>query len=166
VYLGWKAKQGGDVQQYTAKLSPGMKVDPVTAADLDGKPITIAYNDTNKPTVFYVMTPSCIWCRRNQANVDRLADTKANDFRFVGLSLGEDGLKEYVDEHHTKFPVYARLKPETVQSLGLGGTPQTIIVSPEGRILKVWTGAYTENVRPEVEAYFGIQLPGLVSAGK
>jgi hypothetical protein len=43
--------------------------------------------------VFYVITPSCIWCRRNQLNVNRLADAKANDFRFVGLSLDESGLK-------------------------------------------------------------------------
>lgn len=165
VYLGWRVKRG-DVPQNTANLSPGMKVDPFTAVDLDGKPLTIAFNDTNKPTVFYVMTPSCIWCRRNQSNVDRLADTKANDFRFVGLSLAEDGLKEYVEEHHLKFPVYARLKPETIQSPGLGGTPQTIVVSPEGKILKVWMGAYGENVGSEVEAYFGVQLPGLVSASK
>jgi hypothetical protein len=165
VYLGWKVKQGG-VEPDTAKAVPGMKVDPITAVDLDGKPFTIAYNGINKPTVFYVITPSCIWCRRNQANVNRLADAKANDFRFVGLSLGESGLKEYVEEHHLKFPVYARLPAETVESLGLGGTPQTIVVSPEGEILKVWTGAYIEDLRPEVEAYFGIQLPGLTSAGK
>lgn len=165
VYLGWKVKQGG-VEPDTAKAVAGMKVDPITAVDLDGKPFTIAYNGINKPTVFYVITPSCIWCRRNQANVNRLADAKANDFRFVGLSLAESGLKEYVEEHHLKFPVYARLPAETVESLGLGGTPQTIVVSPEGEILKVWTGAYIEDLRPEVEAYFGIQLPGLTVGGK
>jgi peroxiredoxin len=75
-------------------------------------------------------------------------------------------LKEYVEEHQLKFPVYSGLKGETIQALGLGGTPQTIIVSPDGRVLKVWKGAYADNLRPEVEAYFGIQLPGLVSAGK
>lgn len=165
VYLGWKVKQGG-LKQDIAKLSPGMKVDPVTAVGLDGQPVTISYNSTNKPTVFYVITPSCIWCRRNQANVDRIADMKATDFRFVGLSLAEPGLKEYVEEHHFKFPVYARLTAETIQSLGLGGTPQTIVVSPKGKILKVWTGAYVESLRSEVEAYFGTQLPGLTSASE
>lgn len=165
VYLGWKVKQGG-AEPDTAKAVSGMKVDPITAVDLDGKPFTIAYNGINKPTVLYVITPSCIWCRRNQANVNRLADAKANDFRFVGLSLAESGLKEYVAEHHLKFPVYARLPAETVASLGLGGTPQTIVVSPEGEILKVWTGAYIEDLRPEVEAYFGIQLPGLTVGRK
>ncbi len=165
VYLGWKVKRG-NVQDDTVKLSPGMKVDPVTAVGLDGKLVTISYNGTNKPTVFYVITPSCIWCRRNQTNIDTLAETKANDFRFVGLSLAEAGLKEYVEEHHLKFPVYARLTAETIQSLGLGGTPQTIIVSPEGEILKVWAGAYVDSLRSEVEAYFGMQLPGLTSGSE
>jgi hypothetical protein len=95
-----------------------------------------------------------------------LADAKANDFRFVGLSLDESGLKEYVERHQLKFPVYARLPAETVESLGLGSTPQTIVVSPEGEIVKVWSGAYIEDLRSEVEAYFGIQLPAVMSAGK
>jgi len=163
VYLGWRVKQG-NVPPEIVKLSPGTKVDPVTAVGLDGKPVTISYNSTNKPTVFYVITPSCIWCRRNQANVDRLAESKANDFRFVGLSLAEPGLKEYIEQHHFKFPVYARLTEQTIQSLGLGGTPQTIVVSPQGEVLKVWSGAYVEKVGSEVEAYFGTQLPGLISA--
>ena len=95
-----------------------------------------------------------------------VADTKVNDFRFIGLSLAEPGLKEYVEEHHLKFPIYAGLTRETIQSLGLGRTPQTIVVSPEGKILKVWMGAYVEEMRPEVEAYFGVQLPGLTSASE
>jgi peroxiredoxin len=162
VYLGWKVKQG-NVQAITPKLSPGMKVDPVTALGHDGERFTISYNSSDKPTVFYVITPSCIWCKRNQANINKVADTKANDFRFIGLSLAEPGLKEYVEEHHLKFPTYTGLTRETMRSLGLGNTPQTIVVSPEGKILKVWMGAYDEEVRSEVEAYFGVQLPGLTS---
>jgi peroxiredoxin len=162
VYLGWKVKQG-NVQAIIPKLSLGMKVDPVTALGHDGKPFTISYNGSDRPTVFYVITPSCIWCKRNQANINKVADTKANDFRFIGLSLAEPGLKEYVEEHHLKFPTYTGLTRETIKSLGLGSTPQTIVVSPEGKILKVWMGAYDEEVRSEVEAYFGVQLPGLTS---
>ena len=165
VYLGWKIKQP-NVPGNTAKLSPGTKVDPVTALGHDGKPLTISYNGSDKPTVFYVITPSCIWCRRNQANINKVADTKVNDFRFIGLSLAEPGLKEYVEKHHLEFPIYAGLTKETIQSLGLGSTPQTIVVSPEGKILRVWMGAYDNETRREVEAYFGVQLPGLTSVSE
>jgi peroxiredoxin len=164
VYLGLKIKRG-IVAENAAKLSPGMKIGRVTAVGADGKPITISCDSTDKPTVFYVLSPSCIWCRRNQANIDKLAETKANDFRFIGLSLDESGLKEYLGEYHLKFPVYAGLTKETVESLGLGGTPQTFVVSSEGKILKVWSGAYIESLQPDVEAFFGIRLPGLTSQG-
>lgn len=163
VYLGWKINRQGAVAASTPRLSAGMKIDPLTAIGADGKPVTISYDGSTKPTVFYVISPSCIWCRRNQANINKLNDSKANEFRFVGISLAEPGLKEYVDEHHLKFPVYTGLTEGTIQSLGLGGTPETIVVSPEGKILKVWAGAYVERLRPDVEAYFGVQLPGLTS---
>lgn len=166
VYLGWKVRQAkttSSIQQNTFKLSPGMKVDPVTAVSLDGKQHTISYAATDKPTVFYVVSPTCVWCERNKANFDKLTDLKGNDFRFIGLSLSELGLKEYVEGNHLNFPIYTGLTSETIQSLGLGSTPQTIVISPEGRVLKNWTGAYGEGVQPEVETYFGIRLPGLTS---
>ncbi|MDX6613005.1 MAG: hypothetical protein QOD75_2191 [Blastocatellia bacterium] len=166
VYLGWKVRQAGkslNGPPNTSSLSPGVKVKPFTAVGLDGTQQTISYETTNKPTVFYVVSPSCVWCERNRANFDKLTELKGNDFGFIGLSLSETGLKEYVERQHLKFPIYMQLKSETIQALGLGSTPQTIVISPEGKVLKNWTGAYIENLQPEVEAYFGIRLPGLTS---
>lgn len=163
VYLGRKIRQGTSVQQNTVPLSPGIKVDPVTALTLDGIQHTISYEGTNKPTVLYVLSPTCVWCDENNANLKKLSQLRGNDFRFIGLSLAEPGLKAYVDAHHLEFPVYTRLTTETIQALRLGSTPQTIVISPDGRVLKNWIGAYIGPVRPEVEAYFGITLPGLTS---
>lgn len=166
VYLGWQVKQArtaSSIQQNTFKLSPGMKVESVTAVAVDEKPVTISYKDSDKPTVLYVLSPSCVWCERNQANIDKLAELKGNDFRFIGLSLVEPGLKEYLEKHQFKFPTYTRLTSDAINSLGLGSTPQTIVISPEGRVLKNWRGAYIEQVQPEVEEYFQIRLPGLTA---
>src|SRR6267142_1292365 len=135
VYLGWKVQRGrttSSIQQNLVKLSAGTKVDPVATVGLDGKEYTISYEVTDKPTVFYVLTPTCIWCERNKENLNKLAEVKGNDFRFIGLSLAEAGLKEYVEKHHISFPVYTRLTAEAIKSLGLGGTPQTIVIWREG----------------------------------
>jgi len=166
VYLGWKVQQRKTtsiIHQNTFSLSPGMEVDPVTAVGADGMQHTISYGATDKPTVFYVLSPSCVWCERNKANIEKLTELRGNDFRFIGLSLAEPGLKEYMEGHHLSFPMYTRLTSETIESLGLGSTPQTIVVSAEGRVIKNWTGAYGKQMQPEVEAYFGIRLPGLTS---
>jgi hypothetical protein len=82
-----------------------MKIDRFTAVGLDGKQQTISYAATDKPTVFYVLSPSCVWCERNKANIEKLVELKGNDFQFIGLSLTEVGLKEYAESHHLKFPI-------------------------------------------------------------
>ena len=164
VYLGWRVRQVPGPAPSIVKLPSGAKVNPVDATGLDGRQQTISYNDTDKPTVFYVLSPSCIWCERNRKNIDELTKAKGKDFRFVGLSLSGEQLKEYVEEHHLNFPVYTGLKSDTIQALGLGGTPQTIVISPEGLVLKNWPGAYREQTQREVEDYFQVRLPGLIAA--
>jgi len=52
---------------------------------------------------------------------------------------------------------------ETRLALKLGGTPQTIVVSPEGKVQRNWFGAYADNTN-EVESALGVTLPGLLPA--
>jgi peroxiredoxin len=162
VYLGWKVKQGNAGPEPPQKVALRTKVDPITASSLDGVVQTISYQDTNKPTVLYVLSPDCIWCERNRENIARLGEL-GDRFRFIGISLTDKGLKEYVEKQHFKFPIYTRVAAEAMTSLGLGTTPQTIVISPEGRVLKNWTGAYTERTRGEVEEFFQTRLPGVTS---
>ncbi|MGE0887721.1 MAG: hypothetical protein AB7P14_29725 [Blastocatellales bacterium] len=56
--------------------------------------------------------------------------------------------------------IYKQPTEEAIEQLGLGSTPQTIVISPEGKVLKNWVGAYGSS-KPEIEAYFGVQLPGI-----
>jgi peroxiredoxin len=164
VYLGWKVKRLGgtpSASQNTVKLSPGMTVQPITAMNLGGKQETISYAEHGKPTVIYVFTPSCTWCNRNNQNINTIVSLKRESFRFIGLSLADDGLSGYVESHHLTFPVYRSLAPESIEMLGLGSTPQTIVISPDGRIVKNWVGAFGGALKPQIEEFFNVQLPGL-----
>jgi hypothetical protein len=167
VYLGWKVKQSrrfSPAPQNSVKLSPGMTVQPITATSLSGKIETFNYADSGKPTVFYVFSPSCVWCERNNQNINTIVRLKGESFRFVGISLVNDGLSGYAESHQVGFPIYKSLKPEYVEMLGLGTTPQTIIISPDGHVLKNWVGAFSGAVQPQVEEFFNVRLPGLVVA--
>jgi hypothetical protein len=169
VYLGWNVKRLRTAPAKpldSVKLSPDMTVQPLTALSLSGTQETISYADSGKPTVFYVFSPTCAWCERNTRNINAVVGLKGDSFRFVGLSLADDGLQGYVESHHFSFPVYKGLTPESVQMLGLGATPQTIVVSPDGRVLKNWVGAYGASVQPEVEEFFNVRLPGLAARQK
>ncbi len=50
-------------------------------------------------------------------------------------------------------------QPSTVEAYHLGETPMTILLSPEGSVLKIWRGAYTGGTKASIEAYFHLKLP-------
>jgi thioredoxin-related protein len=121
----------------------------------------INYADVSQPTVLYIFSPACVWCNRNLENIKTLAHERGNSYRFIGLSLSDDKLKEFVEARQLNFPVYKNLSPESARLLGIEGTPQTIIVSHEGKVLKNWAGAFGPDLQPEVENFFDLHLPGV-----
>lgn len=145
-----------------ALLKEGASVSPFVGTDVHGLKRHVAFSDVDKPTVIYVFSLECIWCERNLANVRGLASSAASSHRFIGLSLRNHELSRLAAEaRNLGFPVLSEVSPEVVRSMGLGGTPQTIVVSPDGRIIKNWEGAYGSSLQREVEEYFGTSLPGL-----
>jgi hypothetical protein len=115
-----------------------------------------------------MFAPNCIWCARNLANLKALIAQGKVRHRFVGLSLTNDmlTLRHYVDDQRLDFPVFARLEgePDAMRRLA-SSAPQTIVVSPEGIVIRSWTGAYTSDDAVEVESYFHLRLPGLATDG-
>jgi peroxiredoxin len=166
VYLGWNVKRLKSIaadQPETPQLAPGTVIKPVTAFNLNGKQETISYAAASNPTVFYIFTTKCGWCERNTQNINAIADLRGSNFRVVGLALDNEDLTKYIEAHHFTFPVYRGLTDDSMRMLGVGGTPQTIVVSPEGRVLKNWVGAFGTRTQSEVEKFFNVQLPGLTT---
>jgi peroxiredoxin len=143
-------------------LKPGTVVQPIAAKRLDGqRPEVISYQSASQPTVLYIFTPPCVWCARNMDNFKALVDKESGEYRFIGLSLSDAGLVEYVRKNELKLPVYSGLSPETLKTYKLGSTPQTMVISPEGKVMQDWTGAYLGEQKSQVEAFFHVNLPGL-----
>jgi peroxiredoxin len=147
------------------KLPIGASVPALEAVDLNKEPVTLEFNGSGVPSVLYVFSPKCRWCDLNLENVKALSRMTDGKYRFIGLSLLDDKLPEYKSQHNIEFPVYAGLSRETRVAYGLGNTPQTIVVSPDGRVLKNWPGAYSKEVAQQVEEFFNVRLPGLDPAG-
>jgi peroxiredoxin len=142
-------------------LKIGTSVPPIGAKRLDGQQEVVSYQGTIQTTVLYIFTPPCTWCARNMDNLKTLLEKEGGHYRFIGLSLSEETLQEYVTKNHLKLPVYSGLSPETLKTYKLGSTPQTIVISPEGKVLQDWVGAYVGDQKSQVEAYFHVTLPGL-----
>lgn len=166
VYLTFKVKRYENVVSSLkgeGSLAVGSSVPSIEAKDLDGRTATLAFNGEGAPTVLYVFRPECGWCERNSQSVNALAAQAGDKYRFVGLSLSSKELKEYAARHGIKFPVYTDLPFSVTSAYKLSGTPQTIIVSPDGRVVRNWMGAYTGEFQHEVESFFGVSLPGLTA---
>ena len=143
------------------QLKIGTIVQPIKAKRLGGAQEVISYQGTKQPTVLYVFTPPCTWCARNMDNLKTLLDKEKGQYRFIGLSLSEKTLPEYIAKNDLELPIYSALSPETLMTYKLGSTPQTIVISPEGKVLQDWAGAYTGDQKSQVEAFFHVTLPGL-----
>ena len=144
-----------------ARLEIGARAPAVNAKTLGGEPVSVAPSGSNLPVILYVFSPRCVWCARNIDNAKALAGATGGRYTFVALSLADEGVEEYVAEHDIDFTVYRGVSARARADYLLGQTPQTIVVSPDGRVEKNWVGAYGPEVASQIEDYFQIALPGL-----
>ena len=91
----------------------------------------------------------------------RWLNKKGSEYRFIGVSLSEQGLERYVAEQGLDIPIYSEIPAAARREYGMGGTPQTIIISPASRVLQNWNGAYVNDQRKQIEAFFRVTLPGI-----
>ncbi|MDT7807511.1 MAG: hypothetical protein QOJ70_1324, partial [Acidobacteriota bacterium] len=163
--LAYKVKTLGDsLAELTAPppgLEVGTTVSPIKAHSLSGQTDVISYAEDDKPVVLYVFTPQCSWCARNLPNLKALLAHEQGAYGFVGLSLTDKDVKDYAAKNGLDFPVYFNPAEDAMREYKLGGTPQTIVISREGKVLKNWVGAYTGQQQEEVEQFFHISLPGM-----
>jgi len=151
----------------TPPSAGGVKVGSVLSviplADLPGKPRQIEL-EKGRRNVLYVMSPDCVWCARNLDNIRALAGGVGERYAFVGLSNTANKLDVYVASTPLPFPVVVPDKSKLPKGLDLNATPQTVVVSENGTVEKVWVGAFGGDNLADAEKYFGVQLPGLPKA--
>lgn len=169
VYLGVKVKEfeGQPLNAPSSSQLPiGIPIPPLSLTNMQGEKETVTFAGSEKPTVIYVFKPLCSWCDRNLANIKALALSQAQSHRFIGISLSNELLREYVEVHKLNFPVYTDLPPKLARTLGLGSTPHTLIVSTDGKLTSNWIGAYGGPLEKQVQDYFNVVLPGVAAEGR
>jgi len=75
------------------------------------------------------------------------------------LSLVKTDLHDFIQREDLGFPVYTDLAASAIAMYRLGSTPETLVVSPEGKVIKDWIGAYIqEPIRSTVEQFFSLRF--------
>jgi peroxiredoxin len=143
------------------ELSPGAAAPTLIVTTLDGRPTEIRFE--RQPTLLYYFSPKCPWCERNWTGVRALVAATSGHARFIGLSTVPD-VSTYLASHHLSFEVYTGLSLDTVRAYHFAGTPETVVISADGRIEHVWSGAFAGRSAREIEHTFGLVLPKLPPA--
>jgi peroxiredoxin len=141
-------------------LQVGASMPPIVGLDSHGQPTRINYSDVKVPTVLYVFTPQCGWCKKNLPNFHALIDQAGTKYRIIGIALTRRDLDSYITTEALRLPVYADIRSDVSEAYRLGGTPETIVISPESKVLRVWHGAYQEGIQAEIEQFFRVHMPG------
>lgn len=142
-------------------LKVGSQMQPAEVVSANKSTEHLRYSDTTLPTVVYVMSPECVWCRRNTQNMNALVAQSGRSYRVVIVSSQGDG----IDNFRRAYGVTANIWPLAANvdnALRELPTPTTLLVSPTGKILAKWSGAFGDSVRTDIQKQLNVTLPGLV----
>lgn len=153
-----QARQLYWLQRNEGALLPGTTVPDVVATDSAGQSARISLH-TSQPTIIYVFRPRCAWCGRNDRAINALVSKVAGRYHIAGLALDQIQLSMFLKAHQMPFPVYHDPSLATIAAYHLRTTPSTIVVGTDGKILRTFTGAYTETTKASLEKFFSITLP-------
>lgn len=156
IYFFQKVRELSSALVASGPLRVGKAVPALTLTKLDGKAAPIDYADADEGTVLYIFRPSCVWCRRNAPSVRALVSQADRRYRFIAICLGD--AIEPPAELQANFPIYF-LSRQAASQLGFSATPQTLVLSRQGVVRRIWRGAFTGANLSDVENFFGVRLP-------
>lgn len=144
----------------SAGVRPGDVMPKLTARTIDGKDIVIDFAG-DMPSVLYALSPTCRWCERNHDNIIALATAASSRYRFVGISDDNNGLLEqYLHDYPLPFDVFVA---NFSGIKGLDGTPQTVVIGPDGVVTHAFAGVLMGHMLSYAEYVFDARLPGVTA---
>ena len=169
VVLGLKLRNAGPAPVAAWTISPGVpqkaRLSGLPVIGADGAPKLLGFS-RDRSTILYVFAPRCRYCAMNLANLKAVAEATKATHDFVAVSNTSAEFVEYMQATPMPGPAYVldptRLAAETPARY-FDPTPQLVVVSPDGRVERVWLGVLREAAQTDVERHFGITLPGVVA---
>ena len=158
------AQQNKQLKGLTAKtgrrieIAPGKAVSPVEGFDPEGNKVVVGYGEDPRKTVLLVFSPGCRACKENMSNWHALVKGLDKSlYRVIALSLAPSGAHDYLAEYNLAgVPVVVEVDARTRVEYELSLTPQQILIGPEGKVEKVWTGLLRGDEKADIERTLGL----------
>jgi peroxiredoxin len=147
-------------QQLAAEDRIGELLPTLNGSDIYGNRLSLRYNEERRKTVLFVFSPRCIFSLEIMPEWQEVIHAINKDaFRMVGVTTIIEGTREYAaDQGLSAMPILARPDPDVKDAYHFARTPQTILISPEGKIEKVWLGPIRKEQQGEIEQALGVKL--------
>lgn len=138
----------------------GTILPPISGVTTHGMALTIQPL-ADRPTIFYYFSATCGWCDRNWPNIEALVRQTSGRYRVVGVAATAE-IPAAVHDRAIPLPILTSVDADILAAYGFRGTPQTVVIGQDGRVLKSWTGAYQGDQAESVANFFGVTMPGLL----
>jgi peroxiredoxin len=147
-------------QQRAAEVRVGERLPTLSGSDIYGNRLSLRYNQDGRKTILFVFSPRCIFCLKIMPEWQELIQGLNKDaFRMVGVTTLIEGTREYAAEHGlSAMPILAVPDPDVEDAYHFARTPQTILISPDGKIEKVWLGPIEKERIGEIEQALGVKF--------
>ncbi len=141
------------MKKYQA-LKQNQTVPPFTGIDLDGDAVTVEYSQDEPYTLILWFSASCPSCEDNLQFWNLLySDYDSDHLRLIGVCNDDpEEARATADKYGLKFPVITLYDESVVQDYGATALPLTMLISPEGAVVRVWPGPLMKEQRESVIA--------------
>lgn len=95
----------------------------------------------------------CSPCKEEMPLLQSYYDSHKQDgFVLVGVNVSDDAedAQTFIEEYGYTFPVWSDPPGNVLIDLGMNGLPASLVISPEGTVVKRWIGPLTQEDLDEV----------------
>lgn len=153
-------------EQYLRTLKPEDTVPAIRTQDISGAELALRYGPDEPHTLLVWFSAGCGSCRENFAFWDSVKTQYVSEsLRMVGFcACTMDEAYQLQHELNITYPIVPVTDQFLVETYKGNVVPQTIVISPEGQVIKVWPGELLGSQKKEILATFGA-LPTLAAEG-
>lgn len=133
-------------------LAAGQRLPAISGTDIYDNPVGLRYGPGSPATVLLWFSPSCDACEGNLDFWNELYRTYASEqLRFVGMCAGMiDEAQAFAEVHAMMFPILSVTDERFLDAYRGHVLPQTVLVSPDGTVMRVWPGTLEEDTKSEI----------------
>jgi len=139
------------------EAAAGAQVPDLRGVDVEGKPVEVLYGKDSRKVLVMVFSPTCPFCDQNWPKWQQvISSLDPSAIRPVLVDVTSTTTAGFISQHQlSSLPVILKADPRDTMDYRMHLTPQTILVDPNGKVEKVWTGVMTDSAVADLKQRTG-----------